>query len=422
MKLNGLLILMICMISCKRDFEAPVPDLSWGEFDSASTQPLPHGAMKKMEGVYTVSEGSDIFGPLAVIKWSYTKIPGSDTVFHLSIFTENEVSYFITEGRKKDSAILLNGYWRKLSNTETGKVRLRIEGSTGADHLFSSEPETSASQVVISGQFGEESNLPDKPLKLTYLRKLNTTTPYEVIAHRGGGRNADLLPASENSIEMLLLAARLGATGVEIDVRLTKDGIPVLYHDETLNERSVQKSGMLGPIENFTYQQLSSVVRLKRGGKIPTLKEGLQTILESTPIRFVWLDLKYKGSLQVVRDIQQEFVQKASNMGKPVEIVLGIPDEDVLNDFLQLPNYQNIPSLVELEVPKLVQANGIIWAPMFTKGLQTEEVISVQGMGKRAFVWTVDGPNNVRKFMYEGRFNGILSNQPSIVAYYYYAK
>jgi glycerophosphoryl diester phosphodiesterase len=422
MKLNGLIIIMICMISCKRDFEAPVPDLSWGEFDSASINPLPHGAMKKMEGVYTINEGSDVFGPLAVLKWSYTKTPGNDTVFHLSIFTEKDVSYFITEARKKDSAILLNGYWRKLDNTETGKVRLRIEGSSGAEHLLSSEPVTTANQVIVSGLFGEGEEMPFKTLKLSYLRPLNIIPPYEIIAHRGGGRNADLLPASENSVEMLLMAARFGATGVEIDVRLTKDGVPILYHDETLNERSIQKNGMLGPIENFTYEQLSAVVRLKRGGMIPTLREGLQTILESTPIRFVWLDLKYKGSLQIVRDMQQEFLQKAANMGKPLEIYMGIPDEDVYNNFLQLPGYQNIPSLVELEIEKVVGANAKIWAPMFTKGLQNEEVMTVQGQGRRAFVWTVDGANNVRKFMYEGRFNGILSNQPSIVAYYYYAK
>jgi glycerophosphoryl diester phosphodiesterase len=410
------------MSSCKKDYDAPVPDLAWGEFDSASKAPLPHGAMKKMEGVYTILEGGDEFGPLAVLKWSYTKIPGADTVFQLSIFAENEVSYFITEARMKDSGVLLNGYWRQLQTTSTGKVRLRIESATGAKHLFNSDPVTSANQVVISGLYSLGENVPQKPLRLSYLRPLNQTTPFEIIAHRGGGRNADLLPANENSVEMFMLASSFGATGVEIDVRLTKDGVPILYHDETLNERLIEKNGMVGPIKNFTYQQLSTAVRLKRGGKIPTLREGLTTLLENTPIRYVWLDLKYNGSLQIVRDIQQEFLQKAASMGKPFEITMGIPDEDVYNNFLLLPGYQNIPSLVELEVEKVITANARIWAPMFTKGLQNEEVQAIQAQGRRAFVWTVDGPNNVRKYMYEGRFNGILSNQPEIVAYYYYAK
>jgi glycerophosphoryl diester phosphodiesterase len=422
MKVFVLIIIILCMTSCKRDFEAPIPDLSWGEFDSASKDPLPHVAMNKLEGVYTIMEGGDDFGPLAVLKWSYTKLPGSDTVYHLSIFTENEVSYFITEARAKDSSVLLNGYWRQLANISTGIVRLKIAAATGGQHLFNSDPVTTAGQVIISGVYGREQNQPTKNFKLSYLRPLNHTPSFEIIAHRGGGRNADLLPANENSVEMFMLASRFGATGVEIDVRLTKDGVPILYHDETLNERLIEKNGMVGPIKNFTYQQLSTAVRLKRGGKIPTLREGLTALLENTPIRYVWLDLKYNGSLQIVRDIQQEFLQKAANMGKPFEITMGIPDEDVYNNFLLLPGYQNIPSLVELDVEKVVTANARIWAPMFTKGLQNDEVQAIQAQGRRAFVWTVDGPNNVRKYMYEGRFNGILSNQPEIVAYYYYAK
>ena len=45
-------------------------------------------------------------------------------------------------------------------------------------------------------------------------------------AHRGGRAHAD-----ENTIDAFRLALRLGATGVETDVWLTADGVPVLDHD-----------------------------------------------------------------------------------------------------------------------------------------------------------------------------------------------
>jgi glycerophosphoryl diester phosphodiesterase len=59
--------------------------------------------------------------------------------------------------------------------------------------------------------------------------KMNFVYP-KVIAHRCGGALAP-----ENSLAGLAIAARLGCRGVEFDVMLTKDGIPILIHDETLD-------------------------------------------------------------------------------------------------------------------------------------------------------------------------------------------
>src|SRR5438552_10026067 len=50
--------------------------------------------------------------------------------------------------------------------------------------------------------------------------------PPIAFAHRGGCAHAP-----ENTIEAFRLALRLGATGLESDVWLTADGIPVLDHD-----------------------------------------------------------------------------------------------------------------------------------------------------------------------------------------------
>lgn len=49
------------------------------------------------------------------------------------------------------------------------------------------------------------------------------------IAHRGG---AGLWP--ENTLEAFTKAMDLGADGIEIDVHLTRDGVPVVHHDESL--------------------------------------------------------------------------------------------------------------------------------------------------------------------------------------------
>lgn len=62
--------------------------------------------------------------------------------------------------------------------------------------------------------------------------------PYpRVVAHRGGG---GLAP--ENTLAGLRLARNLGFRGVEFDVKLSRDGVPVLIHDETL-ERTTAGSG-----------------------------------------------------------------------------------------------------------------------------------------------------------------------------------
>lgn len=420
MKKFSFLALLFGLASCKRDFDAPVPDTTWDLFESAASIPLGGVTRSGMEGIYNITEGVNEFGNMAAFRWSYTITP-SDTIYHLSMFFEQDASFVICEGKQHENNILLNGYWRKMSNTETGIIRLTITAANGAEELLSGTT-GNINEIIISGTYSIGQNIPDRPVRFEYLRPLYNNTPFQVIAHRGGGRNSDLLPASENSVEMIRLASRLGASGIEIDVRLTSDGVPILYHDNTLNERLIEKNGMLGPIENYNLAQLKGLVRLKRGGQIPTLEEALHTIVHQTPLRFVWLDIKYTGSLAIVRQLQQQALQEAATIGRNLEIMIGVPDEDVLKNFLLLPGFQQIPSLCELDIADAEKMNANIWAPMWTSGLQKEEVAKVQAQGRRAFVWTVDGSDNIRKYMYEGDFDGILSNQPTLVAYHYYAR
>lgn len=84
----------------------------------------------------------------------------------------------------------------------------------------------------------------------TYWKQLVST---RVIGHRGLGKNFNTrksLQLGENTVESFIAAASLGASYVEFDVQLTKDYVPVVYHDFTVAE-----SGVDIPMHAMTAEQ-----------------------------------------------------------------------------------------------------------------------------------------------------------------------
>jgi glycerophosphoryl diester phosphodiesterase len=423
MKKYLLVLLWSCLLiaACRKEPEVITVDQHWDLFENTAARSLTASTRNAMEGVYSINETAEVFGTQAVLKWSYA-VEKNDTLYRLSVFGAKDVDYFLLEGKRLGDSILLNGYWRKLTNTKTGAARLVISYANGGRQLFSASPIIRQDSIVINGVYGEEANTPTNKLSFTYKRPLNNPAGFDVLAHRAGGRTSDLLPYSENSIGMIHFASRLGATGVEIDIRMTSDGEIVLYHDNTLNLRLIQKNGLLGPIENFTYNQLNTFVRLLDGQRIPTLREALFTIVYETPLHFVWLDTKYEGSLDKVKQLQEEFLQRANAIGRQLQIVIGLPTEETFNHLKQLPNYTAVPSLCELTQEQVREINARVWAPRFTLGLQNDAVSQMKSEGRKSFVWTLDEPQYIEQFIRDGKFDGILSNYPSLVAYHHYAK
>ena len=68
-----------------------------------------------------------------------------------------------------------------------------------------------------------------------------------VIGHRGA-----CAYAPENAKSSFDKALSLGVDGLETDIRRTKDGILVLFHDDTLDN----KSSLKGAIQDYTYEEL----------------------------------------------------------------------------------------------------------------------------------------------------------------------
>lgn len=116
---------------------------------------------------------------------------------------------------------------------------------------------------------------------------------YRIYGHRGA-------PAEhpENTMAGFRRAKELGVYGIELDVHLSKDGIAVVCHDETL-DRTTNASG---PISDFTVAELRAV-DAGNGEYVPTLLEVLELVGDSMHV-----DIEVKANAAgaaVLEDVQK---------------------------------------------------------------------------------------------------------------------
>ncbi|WP_411080611.1 glycerophosphodiester phosphodiesterase [Streptomyces sp. cmx-18-6] len=94
----------------------------------------------------------------------------------------------------------------------------------------------------------------------------DTLTPFTAavtaVGHRG-----DPYRARENTLPSIRSALDRGADAVEIDVRVTRDGVPVLLHDATLE----RLWGHDRRLDRLTHREVLELT----GGGVPTLREAL---------------------------------------------------------------------------------------------------------------------------------------------------
>ena len=410
-----IILLTIISLSCTNEVDIIFPEFSDGSILDG-TLPIPDNSKSRMEGVYQISEGNEFFKDKAVVKWVDPNL--------LSIFCEMDGAYLVLQGGVSGSSLFFEGTWRYTYGTETGLVRLTIPSDKGGTELLGDS--TSNFTVEFEGNFGEGNDQPGKALIINFTRKFSSSVinrEFKIVAHRGGGRNSDYLGVSENTNNMIALAEQRGSNGIEIDVKLSIDGVPFIYHDSDINLRLVQKSVIWGKIEDFTFLQLKTLITLKNGELIESLDEMLEYVLNNTNLKFVWLDMKSgKDDMAKVISIQQDFIERAAAIGRDLEILIGLPTQDKVDQFLAFPEFQNVDNLCELETSIVRQTDAEVWGPRWTLGLQTAEVNAMHSEGREVITWTLDDPNWIRSFVQDGDFDGILTNYPTAVAYTYYVQ
>jgi glycerophosphoryl diester phosphodiesterase len=99
----------------------------------------------------------------------------------------------------------------------------------------------------------------------------------KIIGHRGAAGYAP-----ENTLIAIHTAADMGCEWVELDIKLTKDGVAIIFHDETL-ERTTNGAGKVCDflLKDIRDLEAGSYFGESFAGEpIPTLEEALEAIIE----------------------------------------------------------------------------------------------------------------------------------------------
>ncbi len=125
----------------------------------------------------------------------------------------------------------------------------------------------------------------------------------KLIGHRGV---KDLKP--ENTLESILTAFDLGLECVEIDVKVSKDNIPLLLHDDTL-DRTTNSTGL---VCDFTFEEINKLdagyhfYKSKTDMKVPSLKSVLDLVKKKQ--KYLNIELKPNKNFEElnVKQVLQE--------------------------------------------------------------------------------------------------------------------
>jgi glycerophosphoryl diester phosphodiesterase len=238
-----------------------------------------------------------------------------------------------------------------------------------------------------------------------------------VIAHRGAS-----IYAPENTLAAMDLAIAQGADAVEIDVRMSKDGIPFLFHDYTVNRTTNLKTSQ--SIENLTFEEIQNLDAGSwfhpdfAGEKIPSLAQVLELIYGRT-----YLYLEIKGStpgietrvMEMLMDydmvtsttimsFNREQLRKVKSMDEQVTTMLLIP--------------VFVGSLNGVITLDYVDSLGLRFDMIKTN---PEYIEMIHKADKRAYVWTLNRADDI-KFAVNIDADGIITDDPLLALELVYEK
>lgn len=157
--------------------------------------------------------------------------------------------------------------------------------------------------------------------RLTSIRKERNNVLPKLIAHRGW---SSLFP--ENTVPAFTAATAAGAHEVELDVRVTADGVPVVIHDRTVN----RTTDGTGAVDSLTYAQMArfSVTdnyQMYPRLSVPKLDDVLKVIATNTTLNLHIYETGEGAVMKVVRKHLEALLHNGSYLAVNQALAPHIP-------------------------------------------------------------------------------------------------
>jgi len=228
-----------------------------------------------------------------------------------------------------------------------------------------------------------------------------------VIAHRGASA-----VAPENTAASFREALRLGAKAIECDVRATRDGELVLFHDESL-ERVARRPGRLEDCDR------AALAALEVGGwfgdgsfagePVPGFAEALRICREGGALALA--ERKTGGAGAYAAALRETGMAGAA--------IVQSFDWDFLRDFRDAMPGVPVGALGDGRFDAARQAELAAlkpdWIGWNHKHLQTEDVPLVHALGAKLALWTVNDPAAAARWAALGA-DAIITDAPDTIA------
>jgi len=234
-----------------------------------------------------------------------------------------------------------------------------------------------------------------------------------IIGHRGV---TDGTP--ENTLAAFEAALERAADGIELDLQLSRDGVPVVFHHRTLF-RAGLRGRRIFHLDLAALRRLVVRSRTGRNASIPTLEEVLARYGHRTRL---FLEVKARPRVDTAAR-HQELVEKvAAAVGRH-----GVADRVCLLSFnravldsccevgLQLRTCLNLKRPIDLAAPHVL--DGLFAVCLAVRHLTPAYVEEIHRRGLACFTFTCDSPRTARRAITAG-VDAILTGRPAWLASY----
>jgi glycerophosphoryl diester phosphodiesterase len=401
-------LILIMFFACSKNGITLPPDNP--NTNLINTKFISDTVMKHMEGIYSVSNGSESLGIEFVCKVSKHKV---------SFFSNKSGIFFILGYglNPTDSSIQFSGFWRYSESSTQGIINFSVAKTDGASELLVNGIST---HLQLKGNINSKESI-----SLQYKRPFSQyvlSHEFSIFAHHGVQTTANP-PYAQNSINGALHDEDYGVNGLEYDVRLTKDNVPICMHDAAFDIRLTEKGPLYGDFNQYSFAFLEAYVRLVDGQKVPSVAEVLEAFVDSTNMKYMWLDVKGDPDVfKYLEPVVRNAYSRAAAINRNIVIIADIPSKQVADEYQKQPSYGiDLPCMCELSLQDAIDNKCQYFGPRFSLGLLLDDVEKGHSLGIKSFSWTINDKTTILDYMKNGKFDGFISDYPAYVVYDYYA-